>query len=181
MICGGDELSHTQNGNNNAYCQDNELTWMNWDLDERRQAFLEFAAEVTRLRAEHPIFRRRSFDGRDPADTSPRPTDRWFRADGPEMTEQDWSEGWMRALAMFLDGEAKEIRDGHGRYVKDDDFFLLLNAHNGPVQFQLPQELAGGWIVEIDTGLKRQRPEKAAAGESLELMPHSMMVLRRPQ
>ncbi|MDB6167662.1 MAG: glgX [Verrucomicrobia bacterium] len=179
MICGGDELSHTQQGNNNTYCQDNELTWMDWNLDRRRKDFLEFTREVNRLQATHPIFHRRSFEGRDPAETSSRPTDRWFRADGAEMSKADWAEGWMRTLGMLLNGEAKEIRDGHGRRVKDDDFFLLLNAHTGPVRFQLPKEFTHGWRVEIDTALSRQRPEKPAAADTLELMPHSMVVLRR--
>jgi glycogen operon protein len=157
MISGGDELSRTQGGNNNGYCQDNELSWHHWDLDERRKAFLEFAGRVARFRRDHPNFHRHAFYDSDPAAEHPDKNIVWFRADGRRMEAKDWEDGgWMRTLGMYLNGTAPEIRDHAGSRVADSDFLLLLNAHHAPVNFRISQELHhGGWRLAFDTA----RPE----------------------
>ncbi|MBA4136193.1 MAG: glycogen debranching enzyme GlgX [Opitutus sp.] len=164
MIYGGDELSRSKNGNNNTYCQDNELTWLHWDLGEREQGFLEFASRVARFRRAHPNFRRRSFHERAGASPVTEPV-RWYRADGQRMGEADWDNGgWMRTIGMYLAGRATLIRDREGRQVTDHDFFLLLNAHAEPVEFALAEEfLERAWRVCFDTA----RPELPEEGEPL--------------
>ncbi|MDB6095452.1 MAG: isoamylase [Verrucomicrobia bacterium] len=182
MICGGDELSRTQRGNNNSYCQDNELAWTAWRADKRRQAFYNFACRVAALRAEHPIFRRRNFTGRDPDAAENSPGVRWFRSDGNEMSSNDWTEqGWMRTLAMYLDGQAAEIRDGYGRRVEDDDFLLFLNAHHEGITFEVPEYLRGKWQVEIDTDDPTQPSDQPFNGDNYDASARSFIVLRRPR
>src|SRR5258708_3872001 len=165
MISGGDELSRTQNGNNDSYCQDNELSWYHWDLDERRRAFLAFADRVIKYRKEHPNFHRYAFYDNDPNAKHPDKSIVWFRADGKRMEAQDWEDGgWMRTLGMFLDGTAPEIRDGSGSRTEDKDFLLLLNAHHESVGFRISQELYhAGWKIVFDTA----RPEIPLEKESV--------------
>lgn len=164
MICAGDELSRTQHGNNNTYCQDNELSWLAWNLGEREQQFLEFAARIGRFRRAHPNFRRRSFHEQHAHSPVLEPV-RWYRADGQRMAEADWDDGgWMRTIGMYLAGRAALIRDREGRPVVDHDFLLLLNAHAEPVDFALADEFTNrSWRVHIDTA----RPELPEAGEPL--------------
>jgi len=153
MISGGDELSRTQDGNNNAYCQDSALSWCHWNLDDRRHAFLEFAQRVTRYRKAHPNFHRYAFYDRDPDAVHPDKNIVWFRADGKRMEAEDWEDGgWMRTLGMFLNGRAPEIRDSAGQCAEDKDFLLLLNAHHEPVPFRISYSLYhAGWRVAFDT------------------------------
>ena len=153
MISGGDELSHTRNGNNNGYCQDNELSWYHWNLDERQSTFLAFAAAVVHYRRRHPNFHRHSFYEAEP-DSAPRGDNvEWFRSDGKKMEAQDWEDGgWMRTVGMLLKGGVPEIRNGCGRHVDDDDFLLLLNAHDEAVDFRVPGRLSPSvWKIAFDT------------------------------
>ncbi len=153
MISGGDELSRTQNGNNNGYCQDNELSWYHWDLNPTKKAFLEFARRIVRYRKAHPNFHRNAFYDHDPDAKHPDKNIVWFRADGKRMEPKDWEDGgWMRTLGMFLNGEAPEIRDSQGRCARDWDFLLLLNAHHEAVSFRISHELYhSGWRIAFDT------------------------------
>jgi isoamylase len=153
MMSGGDELSRTQLGNNNAYCQDNELSWHDWSLDDRRKNFLQFAERVNRYRKQHPNFHRYAFYHNDAEAIHPDKNIVWFRADGKRMEANDWEVGgWMRTLGMFLNGMAPEIRDSEGRCVQDSDFLLLLNAHHEPVTFRISYQLYhSGWKVAFDT------------------------------
>jgi isoamylase len=153
MISGGDELSRTQNGNNNSYCQDNEISWCNWNLDERRRAFFEFAAAVVQYRRQHPNFHRRSFYETDPNAAPQGENVEWFRSDGEKMEARDWEDGgWMRTLGMFLRGDAPEIRDRTSKHVDDDNFLLLLNAHHEPVKFRIPNKLTpSSWKITFDS------------------------------
>jgi isoamylase len=153
MISGGDELSRTQNGNNNAYCQDSALSWYHWDLDERCKAFLDFARRIVQYRKQHPNFHRYAFYDNDPDAAHPDKNLVWFRADGKRMGAKDWeSGGWMRTLGMFLNGTAPEIRDNTGQCAEDKDFLLLLNAHHERVPFRISYELYhSGWKVAFDT------------------------------
>jgi glycogen operon protein len=165
MISGGDELSRTQNGNNNAYCQDSEISWYHWDLDPRRKAFLEFAQRVVGYRKQHPNLHRHAFHEEDPEARHPEKNIVWFRADGKRMEAKDWEDGgWMRTLGMFLNGTAPEIRNGAGECVEDKDFLLLLNAHHEPVGFRISNELFhAGWKFVFDTA----RPELPLEKESV--------------
>ncbi len=184
MLCGGDEISRTQQGNNNGYCQDNELSWHHWDLDDRKKSLLEFASKIVHYRRAHPNFHRRSFYEKDPNVASPSENVQWIRADGKNMEPVDWEQGgWMRALGMLLKGDAPEIRDREGRHVNDDDFMLLLNTHSEAVEFKLPEAVAArAWKIAIDT----TRPELPLGEEPLQngginLGPRSFVVLVHPR
>jgi isoamylase len=139
MICAGDELSHTQQGNNNTYCQDNEITWLNWSLDERRRKFLDFVKEVARIWRENPVFQRRKFlQGRRIRGSGIKDIS-WFAADGTEMSDEDWNAGFVKCLGVRLAGDLIGEVDEHGETVSGDTMLLLLNAHHEAVAFTLPQ------------------------------------------
>ena len=185
MLLAGDEMGRTQNGNNNGYCQDNELTWLDWDLDETRSSLLSFARRLVAFRQKHPNFRRRHFTDTDPDVGAPLETLRWFRADGAPMEQADWEDGgWMRTLGLFLDGRAPEIRDRAGSQVADDHFLVLFNAHHEPVKFVVPKSLrAWKWTTAFDTA----RPEIETGSEriggrppSVQLEGRSCVVLHAP-
>jgi len=158
MICGGDEYGRTQNGNNNSYCQDNEIAWLHWNWDERARNFFDFACRITSIRTNHPNFRRRSYREKDAGIFIPNSHVQWYRADGEEMKTEDWENGgWMRTLGMLLPGSAAEIRDDQGRPTRDDDFLLLLNAHHEAVEFHLPKQYQNtGWELVFDTGNRKR-------------------------
>ena len=180
MISGGDELSRTQNGNNNGYCQDSESSWYHWDLDEARTNFLDFARRVTGYRKQHPNFRRYAFYDADPDAGHPDKNIVWFRADGKRMVAKDWEDGgWMRTLGMFINGAAPEIRDGEGRFVGDADFLLLLNAYHEAVSFRISHELhSSGWKVAFDTARPGLSVETEAVKRNrLSLAARSFVVL----
>jgi glycogen operon protein len=153
MICGGDELSRTQLGNNNAYCQDNELSWTHWGLDDRQRDFLAFCDAVLELRRGHPVFRRRRFfQGRDPRGAGLHDLE-WMQPSGEPMTESAWNSSFVRTLMMRLNGDAIAEVDEAGLPVRDDTFLLIFNADHTTVTFTLPP--AGpdlGWERIIDTG-----------------------------
>src|SRR5262249_35335738 len=138
MLCGGDELSHTQNGNNNTYCQDNELTWLNWELTPEQQGFLDFVRQAASIWTEQPVFqRRRLFQGRsirgsDIKDIS------WFNPSGEEMTDADWNAGFVKCLGVRLAGDLIGDVDERGEPITGETLLLLLNAHHEAVPFALP-------------------------------------------
>ena len=181
MICGGDEIGRTQQGNNNAYCQDNEISWYDWDLDERRRALLEFTCRLVAFRRKHPNLRRHKyFQGR-PIRGSNVKDVIWVRADGAEMTDEEWSAGWHRAVGLRLNGDALEIQDEHGRQVGDDTLLLLLNAHHEPMTFTLPAFLLRArWAVVFDTNRPDLKPDQEIAdGQNLiQLEARSLALLR---
>ncbi len=152
MITAGDELGRTQNGNNNAYCQDNETSWLDWSFDGNGRALLAFVRRMIEIRRDHPAFRRRDFfqgralHGADVKDIS------WFKPDGSEMTAEEWDHEHARALGVYLAGEALTETDRRGQRLTDDNFLLLFNAGAEAVEFQLPQQLgSGSWMVLVDT------------------------------
>jgi isoamylase len=183
MILGGDEIGRTQRGNNNAYCQDNEISWLDWELDERRRDLLEFARRAIRLRKEHPALRRRRFFQGIEIRGSNIPDITWLAPDGREMSDEEWGADWARALGFRLGGEALGDVDAHGRLIVDDDFLFLLNADHEPVTFRLPDDVSGEWRVTLDTasatgdGSGRTLP----GGTDLELVDRSLVVLVRPR
>ncbi len=152
MICGGDELGHTQNGNNNGYCQDNELTWLNWELNEEQQAFLEFVRKVIRIWREQPVFQRRKFflgrpiHGSDIKDIS------WFEPSGQEMSDESWNTGFVRCLGVRLAGDVIGDHDERGEPIVGDTLLLLLNAHHEAIPFTLPEtKTEHHWEILLDT------------------------------
>jgi isoamylase len=181
MISGGDELGRTQGGNNNGYCQDNELSWYSWNLDPRQKQFLDFAQRVVHYRKKHPNLHRSAFYDND---QDARHLDKnivWFRADGKRMEAKDWEDGgWMRTLGMFMNGAADEIRDHDGQHVEDFDFLLLLNAHHETVAFRISHELYhGGWKVAVDTARPslEMHKESVKRNRLLDLAPRSLVLL----
>jgi glycogen operon protein len=181
MLCHGDELGRTQRGNNNGYCQDNELTWIDWtqvDVD-----LLAFTRQVATLRREHPVFRRRRFfDGRPVRRRGGLPDIAWFRPDSSEMSEEDWGSGFGRSVAMFINGHGIPDRDPRGQRVVDDSFFLAFSAHDEALDFILPPaEYGEAWEVVIDTlnGVDEDTPTVVTAGAAVTIGPRAIVVLRR--
>ena len=154
MICHGDELGRTQGGNNNAYCQDNEITWIDWDLDEQERKLLDFTSKMVKLRRDHPVLRRRRFfTGRaGHGGESERREIEWLRPSGEHMTDQDWATWYARAMTVYLNGDAIAEPDEYGRRVVDDSFLVLINASGEDIDFTLPgEDYAPGWKVALDT------------------------------
>src|SRR4029453_10845206 len=152
MLLGGDEIGRSQQGNNNAYCQDNELSWVNWTLSRTAKAQVEFTRRLIRLRLGHPVFHRRGFfQGRRIAGSEVKDLS-WFRPDGKEMTDEEWTNGSTRCLGLRLAGDAIEEVDRAGESIRDDTFLLLLNAHHEPIDFVLPAHRARmRWELVLDT------------------------------
>jgi isoamylase len=151
MVLAGDELSHTQGGNNNPYCQDSETFWLDWRLDEEQERFLEFTAQMIAFRRRHAVFSRRRFLQADAVTAEGLKEIIWLTPHGLEMTETEWHQHFARCLGVYLAG-AIERRDRRGRPVKDNNFLLLFNAHHEMIPFKLPQILKDkGWWTELDT------------------------------
>jgi isoamylase len=177
MLLGGDEIGRTQGGNNNAYCQDNEISWFDWENADL--GLLDFTRELIRLRREHPVLRRRRFFEGQPIRPSGRDDIAWFRPDGFEMAEEDWNQGFARALAVFLNGNAIPSPGPRGERIVDDSFYLILNAAAEPLPFTLPDPHWGErWEIVLDTA--RPAPEgRFGAGEAVSTEGRSVVVLRR--
>jgi glycogen operon protein len=151
MLLAGDEIGRTQQGNNNTYCQDNELNWLDWHLDGEREALLAFARQVITLRRQHAVFRRRTFfQGRDIKGTGDHDIF-WFNPDGQEMSDAQWRESSARCLGVYLSGVSLDEHDERGRPIVDDDFWLLLNAHHEPIDFLLPSQYRDTLETVMDT------------------------------
>jgi glycogen operon protein len=162
MLLGGDELGRTQRGNNNAYCQDNEVSWFDWRLDGPQERFLDFTRRLLDVRRRHPGLRRRQFFTGKPVGGSPLRDVTWLREDGNEMTHEAWSTSWVRCFGMLLDGTTNEI-DEDGRLVSDDVLLVLLNAYAEPLPFRLPRtKHSDRWQLVFDTA----RPEVGEDAES---------------
>ncbi|MGH7469794.1 MAG: glycogen debranching protein, partial [Longimicrobiales bacterium] len=178
MLCGGDERGRTQQGNNNAYAQDNEISWHDWTDTEASNALLDFTRQLVALRHQHPaLHRKRFFQGRAIRGSSVRDIV-WLRPDGQEMTDAEWDADWIKCIGVRLDGSALHELTEDGEAIVDDDLLLLLNAHTGEVAFTLPPTLHGGaWEVMVDTrysaiaaGATVTRSPYALAGRSLVLL-----------
>ncbi len=156
MLLAGDEMGRTQHGNNNAYCQDNEISWLNWDLPEENADLLEFVRELMAFRYQHPVLRRRKwFQGRSIHGSGVHDI-LWFNPDGGEMTEAQWHDGLARAIGIFLNGEEIATPDRRGERIVDDSFILLFNADDDAVEFSLPEDLLGWeWRTVMDTAQPR--------------------------
>ncbi|HXH59628.1 MAG TPA: hypothetical protein VNL12_20275 [Iamia sp.] len=184
MLLGGDEICRSQGGNNNAWCQDNEISWFDWELDDAARAMYDFTQRLIRLRQEHPVFRRRHFLRGDSGDEPGLPDAWWFRPDGRRMTTRDWNRADSHAVGLFLNGSEIPYRDRRGRTIDDDSFILLFNAHHEDVDFVLPARRFGArWALELTT----VDPALAAGAwsspsrDQVEIMARSITILRRQE
>ena len=152
MLCGGDEIMRTQQGNNNAYCQDNEISWYDWELDEHKTRMLEFTRELIALRRAHPNLRRRKFfQDREVRHSSLKDIG-WYGNNGEEMTPEQWNAGWMRSIAIMYNGGTLDQVDDMGQRIVDDSFLILLNSYHDCVSYTLPPSPQGhGWTLIMDT------------------------------
>ena len=163
MLCAGDEFCRTQHGNNNAYCQDNKISWLSWELDERANSLLVFTRRLLALRRAHPIFRRPKFFQGRPIRGATVKDIMWFNSTGAEMSDTEWSSWFIRCLGMLLGGGTIDVRDRRGRPIRDETFLVLLNAHYEPVPFVLPGLHNVDWELIMDTF---RDPSFVAAGET---------------
>jgi glycogen operon protein len=182
MICHGDELGRTQQGNNNAYCQDNETSWTDWNLDAEQRELLDFTRRLIKLRREHPVLRRRRFFRGHDGTAEPGTADlTWLRPDGREMVADDWRRGDAHAVAVHLNGDEISEPDAQGGRVVDDSFLLLLNAHWEPVAFTLPVAPYGEhWHAVVDTASGADVPAaRFGAGDTVKVEARATVVLIR--
>ena len=182
MLLGGDEFARTQHGNNNAWCQDTELSWFHWDWDDEQRAQHAFARRVIEIRREHPVFRRQKFlEGTD-VTGSGLPDVWWFRPDGRKMTQKDWQRDDARALGVFFNGEAIADRGPRGEQIVDASFLLLFNAHHEDLSFTLPvRRFGAAWehvICTFDPSLS-PASDRIAARASVVVRARSVKLLRR--
>ena len=178
MLCGGDEIGRTQHGNNNAYCQDNPISWYDWKLDERKEKLLQFTCKLIEFRRAHPNLRRRKFF-QDREVYHPASRDiAWYRTDGQEMTQEQWNTGWMRSLAVMLNGQTLSQLDQMGETITDDTFLVMLNSYGDRVTYTLPQSpRSRGWKLMMNShDLDDPFGEKFLDG-SLEVAGRSIVVL----
>ena len=179
MILAGDELGHTQKGTNNAYCQDNEISWLDWDLDDRRKDFLEFVRRISRIWRTQPVLQRRRFfkgrpiRGQEIKDIS------WIGPDGEEMGDEAWNAGFVRCLGMRLAGDRIDDVDERGEPIVGETLLILLNGHHEPIPFTLPAHLDGHhWECLFDTAEPNLEPCHLRGGDVYDLRDRSCVVLR---
>jgi isoamylase len=183
MLAHGDELGRTQAGNNNGYCQDNPITWMDWDLTPVEKSHLEFTRRVVHLRKEHATLRRRRFfrGAASHGGESELGDIAWFTPDAEHMTDEDWSHSFARSLMVFLNGDKILEPDARGERIIDDSLLILLNADASPLTFVLPSaDYAERWSVLLDTDERLKPGARVLAGGAIALESHSVVVLSRP-
>jgi glycogen operon protein len=181
MLLGGDELGRTQGGNNNGWCQDNEISWYDWKLAEHNADLRAFAQKLIALRRVHAVFRRRQFLFGREVEGSGLPDVAWFRVDGERMRDEDWDAS-PPVIGVFLNGEEIAAPDARGRQVLDESFLMLFNGNDGDCTFTLPAaEFGEAWTVVLSTadpGLEPGTVELESGGEA-DLVSRSVVLLRR--
>ena len=180
MICGGDEVARTQQGNNNAYCQDNEISWTNWHLDKGCKELLAFVSKLIHLRLDHPVLhRRRFFTGREPGDDSNTiPQVEWFDHTGSIMDMDDWQNTHAFSMMIYLNGSDIPEVDWYGNRMVDNDFILIFNAHYEPIMFTLPDERYGRkWQLVVDTHNPNEPALSYEAGFMITAQSRSFLML----
>jgi isoamylase len=184
MLLAGDEFGRTQRGNNNAYCQDNEISWVDWNLDESQQELLHFTRLLIRLFHKHPVLRRRNFFQGQGIHGSKAADIFWYRPDGGEISEDDWNHWWTRSLGMLLAGDGIGEVDLRGNKILDDTLLVLLNGHHEAIQFVLPEyRKEPAWELVFDTRepLGRRKTRQVVPQASYDLAPRSVVLLRVPR
>jgi glycogen operon protein len=182
MLLGGDELGRTQNGNNNAYCQDNELSWFHWEKwDEKQKALFEFTRRLIQLRHQHPVFRRpKFFQGRRIRGSEIKDV-MWFNPGGNEMSEKDWSLPLARCLGMMLSGDTIDVLGFQGEPIRDDTFLFLMNAHYETISFLLPGQENIEWQLLLDTATESgflAEPKSFPSGDELPVIDRGVCLLK---
>ena len=182
MLLGGDEFGRTQNGNNNAYCQDNELSWFHWGKwDEKQKALFEFTRRLIQLRHQHPVFRRpKFFQGRRIRGSEIKDV-MWFNPGGNEMSEKDWSLPLARCLGMMLSGDTIDVLGFQGEPIRDDTFLFLMNAHYETISFLLPGQENIEWQLLLDTATESgflAEPKSFPSGDELPVIDRGVCLLK---
>ena len=179
MLLAGDELGHTQQGNNNGYCQDSEISWINWEQTPERRQLHDFVRQLIRLRRDQAVLRRRRFfqgrkiRGADIKDVT------WVDPSEKEMTDQGWNAGFVRCLGVLWAGDVIDDVDETGQRIEGDTLLILLNAHHEPIPFQIPTHDHGArWELILDTTLVSTEGRTFAAEEKYNLRERSLAVLR---
>ena len=181
MLLGGDEWGRTQKGNNNAYCQDNEISWFDWRHDEKQKQFLEFTRKLIWFREAHPVFRRpKFFQGRRIRGSEIRDV-MWFNPGGSEMSDEEWASPFVRCVGMLLSGDTVDVVNFEGEPIRDDTFLLLMNAHYEAIPFVLPGQENLEWQLILDTmdpnGFLAE-PKKIASGDDVDLRGRACCLLQ---
>lgn len=179
MLVAGDEISRTQQGNNNAYCQDNEISWLNWnDVD---QDLLKFTQKLIKLRNEHSVFSRKNWFKGVPVKDNGIEDIAWFLPDGTTMTEEHWNQNYAKSVAIFLNGKGLHAMDSKGNPVVDDSFYVIFNAHYEAVSYQIPGEGYGNqWDLAVDTSQPSgsEQEKQYQAGETIQVEGRSVVALQ---
>jgi isoamylase len=182
MLLGGDEIGRSQRGNNNAYCQDNEISWFDWSLRDENLALLGFTRRLMDFRSRHPVFRRRKwFQGRGLFGSGVSDIG-WFNPDGKEMTGDQWNDGMAKCMCVFLNGEEVPDPGPRGERITDDSFLIFFNAFHEPLEFTIPDgDYGSAWAAEIDTNDPSLKEGSLTykAGEVISIEARSVLVLRR--
>ncbi|MEP7332328.1 MAG: glycogen debranching protein GlgX [Terracoccus sp.] len=184
MVLHGDEMGRTQDGNNNGYCQDNEISWVDWDLDERQQQLLAFTQGLVALRKEHAVFRRRRFfaGSAEHGGESDFGDIAWLMPNAEHMNEQAWTDGLTKTLTVFLNGAAIPEPDKRGNPIIDDSFLVMFNAHDEPLTFTIPDEEYGAcWVPEVNTAVHDVEVKQLEPGWQIQVEARSVVVLRSPR
>jgi isoamylase len=182
MLLYGDESGRSQNGNNNAYCQDNELAWMHWKLSKEQEDLLEFTKMLIRIRRENPVLHRRKFFQGRPIKGSQFQDIYWFKNDGTQMTDADWNTTYARCIGMFLNGREMDTVDEKGVAIKDDIIMIILNSYWGAIDFRIPEVASKrktNWEVLIDTAKSEQPNDSVELKNSIyQVQARSVVLLR---
>ncbi|MGL6280857.1 MAG: glycogen debranching enzyme, partial [Microcoleaceae cyanobacterium] len=182
MLLGGDEIARTQHGNNNAYCQDNEISWFNWHLDQHQQDILKFTQQLISFRRKHPIWRRRNwFQGKEIHGTKVSSVG-WFNPEGEMMTDDEWNFDFARAVTVYLNGDEILARGSKGEKIQDDSFLVFFNAHYEPIDFLLPTNFQNSqWLEVINTSqpLFVEMGKHLTGNMTITISDRSLVVLRQ--
>jgi isoamylase len=180
MLLGGDEMGRSQGGNNNAYCQDNEISWYDWASAD--EWFIEYTAKLIALRRNHPVLRRRRFFQGQPIHGSELADIEWFTIEGVEMAEEDWGQGHVRDLGVLLAGDAIPSLDERGARIRDDSFYLVFNSRDEGIAARLPVDRGERWALVLDTAAEPAFLSEQIvldAGEDVPVASRSIVLLRR--
>jgi isoamylase len=179
MLVAGDEFGRTQEGNNNAYCQDNEISWLHWE--DKDNGLLAFTQKLIKLRKDHPVFRRRKWFQGIPIKGKGLEDIAWFLPEGDEMTEENWNHGFAKSLAIFLNGRGLHHVGPKGEPIIDDNIYLVFNAHHEPLEYILPSKISTKqWIKVLDTSDDEVQEQTVNENESITVQGRSVVLLYQP-